>query len=184
MSSLIRSKISEPYAEALLDLAKSTKTVNEIKEDLNTVSRFLSESSDFKGCLENLCISKDAKKVVIKNVLSGQIDQNMLNFLFLLIDRNRTEILEDVYEQYVEILNNQESIKLALITSSIKLTEEQLVTIAKRLKIITGASTIKVAFRVDPQLIAGFTIEIGSEIIDTSIRGQLNQIRSLLGIKM
>ena len=42
----------------------------------------------------------------------------------------------------------------------------------------------KVAFRVDPQLIAGFTIEIGSEIIDTSIRGQLNQIRSLLGIKM
>ena len=62
MSSLIRSKISEPYAEALLDLAKSTKTVNEIKEDLNTVSRFLSESSDFKGCLENPCISKDAKK--------------------------------------------------------------------------------------------------------------------------
>lgn len=184
MSSLIRSKISEPYAEALLDLAKSTKTVNEIKEDLNTVSRFLSESSDFKGCLENPCISKDAKKVVIKNVLSGPIDQNMLNFLFLLIDRNRTEILEDVYEKYVEILNNQESIKLALITSSIKLTEEQLVTIAKRLKIITGASTIKVAFRVDPQLIAGFTIEIGSEIIDTSIRGQLNQIRSLLGIKM
>ena len=108
----------------------------------------------------------------------------MLIFVFLLIDRNRTEILEDVYEQYVEILNNQESIKLALITSSIKLTEEQLVTIAKRLKIITGASTIKVAFRVDPQLIAGFTIEIGSEIIDTSIRGQLNQIRSLLGIKM
>jgi F-type H+-transporting ATPase subunit delta len=49
------------------------------------------------------------------------------------------------------------------------------------LKKITGAKQIKLALKVDPQLIGGFTIEIGSKLIDTSIRGQLKQISTLLG---
>ena len=53
--------------------------------------------------------------------------------------------------------------------------------IAEKLKTITGAKQIKLALKVDPQLIGGFTIEIGSKMIDTSIRGQLKQISSLLG---
>jgi len=52
---------------------------------------------------------------------------------------------------------------------------------AERLKVITGAKQIKLALKVDPQLIGGFTVEIGSKMIDTSIRGQLKQISSLLG---
>ena len=55
--------------------------------------------------------------------------------------------------------------------------------IAEKLKIITGAKQIKLALKVDPKLIGGFTIEIGSKkLIDTSIRGQLNQISGLLGV--
>ena len=52
---------------------------------------------------------------------------------------------------------------------------------AEKLKIITGAKQIKLALKIDPQLIGGFTIEIGSKMIDTSIRGQLKQISALLG---
>ena len=51
----------------------------------------------------------------------------------------------------------------------------------EKLKKITRAKQIKLALKVDPQLIGGFTIEIGSKMIDTSIRGQLKQISSLLG---
>ena len=53
--------------------------------------------------------------------------------------------------------------------------------IAEKLKVITGAKQIKLALKIDPQLIGGFTIEIGSKMIDTSIRGQLKQISTLLG---
>jgi len=58
---------------------------------------------------------------------------------------------------------------------------EPWVEIAEKLKVITGAKQIKLALKVDPTLIGGFTIEIGSKMIDTSIRGQLRQISSLLG---
>ena len=51
----------------------------------------------------------------------------------------------------------------------------------EKLKIITGAKQIKLALKVDPTLIGGFTVEIGSKLIDTSIKGQLKQISTLLG---
>jgi len=75
----------------------------------------------------------------------------------------------------------QASIEIAKITSSIQLSAQQQRAIAEKLKVITGAKQIKLALRVDPLLIGGFTIEIGSQKIDTSIRGQLRQISNLLG---
>ena len=66
-------------------------------------------------------------------------------------------------------------------TSSVQLSAEQQKNIAEKLKTITGAKQIKLALKVDPTLIGGFTVEIGSKLIDTSIRGQLKQITTLLG---
>ena len=75
----------------------------------------------------------------------------------------------------------QDSIEIAKITSSIQLSAQQQKEIAEKLKVITGAKQIKLALKVDPALIGGFTIEIWSKMIDTSIRGQLKQISALLG---
>ena len=84
-------------------------------------------------------------------------------------------------QKFLELSYKQESIEIAKITSSIQLSAQQQKEIAEKLKVITGAKQIKLALKVDPQLIGGFTIEIGSKMIDTSIRGQLKQISSLLG---
>jgi len=64
----------------------------------------------------------------------------------------------------------------------VQLSAQQQQKIADKLKTITGAKQIKLALKVDPQLIGGFTVEIGSKLIDTSIRGQLKQISNLLGV--
>jgi len=99
----------------------------------------------------------------------------------LLVDRNRIGVLESIAQKFLELSYKQESIEIAKITSSIQLSAEQQKEIAEKLKIITGAKQIKLALKIDPQLIGGFTIEIGSKMIDTSIRGQLKQISALLG---
>ena len=96
-------------------------------------------------------------------------------------DRGRIEVLDSIAQKFLELSYKQESIEIAKITSSIQLSAEQQKSIAEKLKKITGAKQIKLALKVDPQLIGGFTIEIGSKMIDTSIRGQLKQISSLLG---
>ena len=179
--SIVLSKVAEPYAEALLDLAKSNGSLKETTNDMNIVTQFLANSSDLKKFLGNPLITKDAKKNVVKDIFGEQIDGSTLKFLLLLVDRGRIEVLESIAQKFIELSYKQESIEIAKITSSIQLSADQQKKIAEKLKVITGAKQIKLALKVDPQLIGGFTIEIGSKMIDTSIRGQLAQISSLLG---
>ena len=179
--SIVLNKVAEPYAEALLDLAKSNGALKETTNDMNIVTQFLANSSDLKKFLGNPLITKDAKKNVVKDIFGEQIDGSTLKFLLLLVDRGRIEVLESIAQKFLELSYKQESIEIAKITSSIQLSAEQQKGIAEKLKKITGAKQIKLAIKVDPQLIGGFTIEIGSKMIDTSIRGQLRQISSLLG---
>ena len=126
-------------------------------------------------------IGVGTKKTVVKDILGEQISGSTLKFLLLLVDRNSIGVLENITQKFLELSYKQESIEIAKITSSIQLSAQQQKEIAEKLKVITGAKQIKLALKVDPQLIGGFTIEIGSKMIDTSIRCQLKQISSLLG---
>ena len=177
---IVLSKIAEPYAEALLDLAKSNGSLKETTNDMNIVSQFLANSSDLKKFLGNPLITREAKKNVVKDIIGEQIADSTLKFLLLLVDRNRIQVVDSIAQKFLELSYKQESIEIAKITSAIQLSAQQQKDIAEKLKGITGAKQIKLALKIDPQLIGGFTIEIGSQMIDTSIRGQLRKIENLL----
>ena len=174
-------KIVEPYAEALLELANSNDSLKETTNDMNIVSQFLVNSSDLKKFLGNPLITREAKKNVIKDILGEQINPTTLTFLMLLVDRGRISLLDTLAQRFLELSYKTEKIEIAKITSSIQLSADQQKNIAEKLKAITGAKQIKLALKVDPALIGCFTVEIGSKLIDTSIRGQLKQISNLLG---
>jgi len=179
--SIVLSKVAGPYAEALLDLAKSNDSLKETTNDINIVSQFLANSSDLKKFLGNPLITREAKKNVVKDIIGEQIADSTLKFLLLLVDRNRIQVVDSIAQKFLELSYKQESIEIAKITSAIQLSAQQQKDIAEKLKGITGAKQIKLALKIDPQLIGGFTIEIGSQMIDTSIRGQLRKIENLLG---
>ena len=178
---IVLSKVAEPYAKALLDLAKSTDSLKEMTNDVNIVSHFLVNSNDLKKFLGNPTVTKKAKRSVIVDILSDQISETTLKFLLLLIDRGRIEVLDNITQIFLALSYKQGSIEIAKIISSVQLSAQQQKDIAEKLKIMTGAKQIKLALKVDTGLIGGFTIEIGSKLIDTSIRGQLKQISTLLG---
>jgi F-type H+-transporting ATPase subunit delta len=175
------SKIVEPYAEALLELSNSSGSLKEVTNDMNIVSQFLANSSDLKTFLGNPLVTKDAKKNVVKDILGEQITAKTLTFLMLLVDRGRIALLDNVAKRFLELSYKTDCIEIAKVTSSVQLSAEQQKNIAEKLKVITGAKQIKLALKVDPSLIGGFTVEIGSKLIDTTIRGQLKQISNLLG---
>lgn len=174
-------KIAEPYAEALLQLANSSNSLKETTNDINIVSQFLANSSDLKKFLENPLITREAKKNVLKDILGEQISSTTLKFLMLLVDRGRIAFLDKVAQKFLELSYKKEAIEIAKVTSSIPLSVQQQKELAENLKTITGAKQIRLALRVDAKLIGGFTVEIGSKLIDSSIRGQLNKITNLLG---
>ena len=101
--SIVLNKVAEPYAEALLDLAKSTDSLKETTNDMNIVSQFLANSSDLKKFLGNPIITRDAKKNVVKDILGEQISASTLKFLLLLVDRGRIEVLESIAQKFIEL---------------------------------------------------------------------------------
>jgi len=153
--SIVVSKVAEPYAEALISLAKSEDTLKETTNDMNIVSQFLVNSNDLKKFLGNPLITSEAKKNVVKDILGEQISVSTLKFLLLLVDRKRVAFLDQIAQKFLELSYKQECIEIAKITSSIQLSADQQKEIAEKLKIITGAKQIKLALKIDPQLIGG-----------------------------
>jgi len=174
-------KIAYPYAEALMSLGQSTNTVDCINKDINIVSVLLNESADFKNFLLNPVISVKDKQSLVKNILNDQVSDNFLRFLMLLFDRNRMAYLESIIKVYLELSYKQLSIKVAEVVSAIPLSSDQQIALIEKLKVMTGANQVKLVLRIDKSLLGGLTIQIGSQVIDTSVKGQLRQMASCLG---
>jgi F-type H+-transporting ATPase subunit delta len=174
------SKIVEPYAEALLELAVSSNTFDEVNSDMNIVSQFLSSSADLQKFLSNPLVTQEAKKKVVNDILGEQISQSTLRFLMVLVDRGRIGFLDSVAQRYLELSYKQASIEIATVTSAVQLSSQQQKDLVEKLKKLTGAEQVKLQLKVNSELIGGFIVEIGSKLIDTSIAGQLKQINSLL----
>jgi F-type H+-transporting ATPase subunit delta len=178
--SIVVSKVAEPYAEALLDLAKSNDALKETTNDMNIVSQFLANSSDLKKFLANPLITRDAKKNVVKDILGEQIDPNTLKFLMLLIDRNRIALLDGVAQKFLELSYKQESIEVAKVISSVQLSAQQQKNLAEKLKGITGAKQIKLVTSVDLAGIGGIQVQVGSGVSDVGLGGVVRELADQL----
>lgn len=180
----IVSKIVEPYAEALLELAVSSSTLDEVNNDMNIVSQFLLNSKDLQKFLSNPLVTQGAKKKVVNDILEEQISPSTLKFLMVLVDRGRIAFLDAVAQRYLELSYKRASIEIATVTSAVQLSSQQQKNLVEKLKKITGAEQVKLQLKVNPELIGGFIVEIGSQLIDTSLSGQLKRVNSLLNSAM
>lgn len=169
-------KISIPYAEALLELAQSNKLLKEINKDLSLISTTLSESQDLRSCLINPLLGAPLKKNIFGTLFKAKINDTVLNFLFVLIDKRRIDILQPIIDKYFELVNKLESITVVELVASTELTETQQNALIRKIKTITDTQNIKLLINVDVNLIAGFILKIGSKIIDTSMTSKLRQI--------
>lgn len=169
-------KVSLPYAEALLDLAKQSNIVEKANEDITMINQVLSESDSLNIFLGNPLVTQASKKEVINQLFSDQVSDIILTFLLVLIDRKRIAYLGYILERYLELAYDLESLVIAKVVSSAPLTDLQQENLIKKLKSMTGDSQVKLDMSVDNDLIGGFTVQIGSKVIDASLRGQLKEI--------
>lgn len=176
-------KIALPYAEAFLELA-SKGSLDGVINDLTSLSTTLTESADLRVFLANPLVNSSRKKTVLTSIFNDKIDAKTLRFLLVLCDRGRIAYLESIVAKAIELAYKAASIEIVTVTSSTSLTSSQQETLISKLKKMTGAEQIKLETKVNPELIGGFVVQIGSKIIDTSIKGQLRQLSSYLGASL
>nr|QCI04654.1 ATP synthase CF1 subunit delta [Apoglossum ruscifolium] len=179
-SQSITDKISIPYAEALLGLAKDNNLLLETKENLSLISTTLSNSKDLQLFLANPLLNALVKKQVLNKLFKDQVNHFILNFLLVLVDRRRISLLITIINKYLELTYKLESVTVAELLTANELNESQQNSLIEKIKIITNTKNVKLIMNIDPSLIGGFIIKIGSKVIDTSLSGKLRQISFFL----
>jgi F-type H+-transporting ATPase subunit delta len=178
---ILTSKIAGPYAAALLDLAVSTHTVDFVTADVNDLLELFETNEEFTSYLTNPLYDIASKKSVLEKVMAARfVYQNTTKFLMVLVERNRIGIFQSIAEKYLQLVYDLAEIKIAQVTSAFELSPEQEMDLISQLRTRTGAKEIKLVTSVDRTLLGGLQVQIGSSVIDVSLKGQLRQLADQL----
>jgi F-type H+-transporting ATPase subunit delta len=172
----LSSEIAGPYAKALMSVADDRSAVDQVGSEVADLLGLLASSEELTGFLANPLTNPDAKKGVLSQIAEGRLSDFVLSFLLLLVDRGRIVFLLPILEQYQALLRERNQTVLADVTAAVELSEDQQNAIRDRVKAMTGANNVELLIQIDPSIIGGLVVKVGSQVIDTSLRGQLRRL--------
>ncbi|MGF1492502.1 MAG: ATP synthase F1 subunit delta [Microcoleaceae cyanobacterium] len=169
-------EIVEPYAQALMSLAQSKGITDEVGNNIRSLEEFIKNAPELEQFLANPVIKQDDKKAVINRVVGDTVNPYVRSFLMLLVDRGRILFLGEIGRQYLALLRKLNQTVLAEITSTAELNDHQRGILIEKVKGFTGAQHVEIETKIDPDILGGVIIKVGSRVFDASLRGQLRQI--------
>lgn len=178
---MISSTIAKRYARAFFEIAGEEKRYEEYYRELGRFSAVFRENKSLEEFLANPIFAQPDKKAVVESVLEKiRISPLTANFLKLLADKRRIEILPDIEHCYRELMDN--ALKKARVTvkTALPLSGELSRRLQSGLEELTGKE-VEMTVLEEPSLIGGIVVRVGDTLYDGSIRAQLNNIRNLLG---
>ena len=173
------STLARRYAGALFQAAKEPDLIDQVESDLGLLTFTLESTPRLIEALTHPLIPAERKKKIVADLFRDKVQGVTLDFLYLLIDKRRSEVLEDVEQEYVRLANEYRNILPVAVTSAIQLTSEEAIALRKKLEESTGKK-IELEFAEDSEIIGGLVIQIGDSVIDGSVRGYLQTLRERL----
>lgn len=173
------------YANALADVATSNGTLEQTSADMEKVEKIFSDPQ-VSPFFNNPTIDDAKKRNVIDEIVkSSGLQSHVSNFLNILLDMKRIDIIKEIVKEFEVVYNRRTDTELAVVTSVVQLESRHLTQIAKGVQKLSGAKNVRIKTVLDPSLVAGFTIRYGnsgSKLIDMSVKKQLQDIASQLDV--
>ena len=167
---------SNSYATALYELSKENSELDKVEDDMKSLNKLLKESSDFKEMILNPTVMKeDKKKIIFAIADKNNFSQILKNFLGFITIKNRLFFLDKIIKSFINIVSRSKGELKAKVISPKKLSTEEQKKIQKELS-KNFKSQLNIDYEYDPSLIAGLIIQIGSTMVDTSIKTKLKKL--------
>ncbi|SFG05811.1 ATP synthase F1 subcomplex delta subunit [Novosphingobium sp. CF614] len=172
----IKASLQGRYASALFDLASENGVVSAVEDDLEKMDAAIRESGDLAVLIRNPQVSREAAGKVMEAVAGvlGLTDLTK-NFLGVLASNRRLSALPAIIHAFAAIAAAQRGEVTAEVSSAHALGDDQIEALRQKLEIREGRK-VKVKASVDPDLLGGLVVTIGSKRIDSSIRTRLNSL--------
>ena len=172
---VISAEIVEPYAQALMSVAQTNNLTEKFGEDIRFLVSLV-EGKELGDFLGSPIVKEEDKKAVLRRIVGGGNNPYLLNFLLLLVDKGRIVFLAGICQKYLELLRQLNKTVLAQVTSATELNQTQRHSVVEKVKEMTNAQAVELKTKIDPDLIGGVIIKVGSQVLDASIRGQLRRM--------
>ena len=169
---------AERYSLALFELSEENNLLSQIEEQSLSVLNLINQSKDFFNLIKDPTTSQeDLSKVINKIAASNKFDNLFKNFLNFLIQKRRFFFIERILKSFIEICSKKRGELIAELKSAKKLSSDEIKKITDELS-MNFSSKIKLNYKYDESLIGGLVVQVGSTMVDTSIKNKLQQIEN------
>ena len=174
--STFSSSTSKSYSIALYELSKENSELNRVEDDVKSLHQLLSESPSFKEMTLSPVVAKEDKRNVMFTIADkNNFSEILKKFLGFLATKNRLFFLDKIIESFLNLIsNNKGELKAKLISSKeLSISEQKKIQseLSKDFK-----SSLNIDYIYDPDLIAGLIIQVGSVMVDTSLKTKLKKL--------
>ncbi len=164
-----------PYAEALYELAQGKSFEQDVEDDLKVILETMDENPDLVKVMMHPRIQEEEKIKILDEIFSSEINEMSLNFLKVLIENKRFDLLRDTAERYRNFYHEDEGIIEVIAKTAVPMTEAEIESLTQTLGAKLNA-TIKLINTVDSSILGGVALQFDDKQIDGTVKGKLNRI--------
>lgn len=166
------------YSNALFEICLEENCLEEVHEQFAALHDEIQSNKDFQKILQTKMLSASEKKDLFEKALEGG-NQYFLNFLLMLVDRDRTEELDEMFIAFDESYKDHKNILEATAVTAIELNAEEL----ENLKGMLSAKynkTVELQNKVDESILGGMILYVGNTMLDASVKTKMNGLKDHL----
>ncbi len=167
------------YAQALFELAKESKTTDQVAADLAAFRRIVAESDDFRRFVKSPVFTADEQVRSLNAILTkAGIAGQAAKFLKLVATKRRLFAVDAMIAGYGRLYDASRGVTRAEVTVAEPLKEAHVAALKSALAEVAGSASVEVAVTVDPSIIGGMIVKLGSRMVDSSLKTKLALIRT------
>jgi F-type H+-transporting ATPase subunit delta len=169
------SVVDRVYARALFDAALDDGKLEPVRAEVAELAHAVAEVPELRELLRNPQLDPRAKAAALEDVLSGG-EQLVRNFVLLLADKGRAGSFDDIAREFERLIAEHEGTVNAELTTAVELSDKEAQDLLKQIEQAAGRK-VEATRNVDPSLIGGIVLQVGSYRLDASVRGRLERLK-------
>ena len=168
------------YAKALLQIGDQQGNIAQLHQELDTVAATVASNADLTRLVASPLVLPGKKAQVFETILAAaKVSETLRHFFRVVAESGRLNLLADLRRTFAELVDERAGIVEAKVVSAQPLTDAQAKALVASLTSRTG-KIIRLTWSMDPALLGGLKVQVGSTVLDASLQGQLQQLKTQL----
>ena len=170
-------RLATRYAKSIIDLSIERNELDTVYNDMLLLQSVCKSNKDFVAVLKSPVISGDKKQKIIQAVTEGKITTLTASFIALLITKGREAFLPEIVDAFVQQYKDYKGIHIVKLTTAVAVSDDVKNSIVDKIRSTTAMQNIELNTEVKEDILGGFILEIGDQLVDASIAFDLNNIK-------